>query len=652
MLLRTFCLIFLFTFPPLSAQTPTTGQPGLPAVDTVMIGLLAKYQIPGAALAISVNGKLVYARGYGYADTSTKALVQPDSIFRQASLSKPFTALAILELVDQGKVGLDQPAFSYLADLQPAASQITDSRIAQITVRDCLNHTGGWDRTVPGVGDPVANSLLIAQQTGAPLPGSMDWFVRYIWTQPLQHAPATVGAYSNIGYVVLGSIIEHVTGMRYEDYVRQKVLLPLGIQRAFLATDLSDTPKGEVTYYPYPGEPCVQSLIPYHAGCFPAPYANSDFEVAAATGGWATTPIELMRFLNGVPSLISAATLTQMQTAAPAFAGQSSFYGLGFSMKPDTGGFSWAKDGTFEGTSSFLFRRPNGFAWAVVFNMRPEVDDTTTSGDEGGPFEEDFLTQLSAVLEPPFPTADLFSNYASTLLKPQINAVVQSATGTPGVVSGSWVTIYGQNLSADSRLWFPSEFAFNGDGLPAYVDHVEAAIDGAPAAIHYVSPGQVNLQAPAGLNVGPVTVTLTHDGQTATFQAQAATVSPGFFTYPAGAFTFVAALHSSDSSTVGVTALTQGARPAVPGEILEVYGSGFAASPAGRIVGSATALPGNPVVTIGGVTAQATQVFLTGAGLFQINVTVPNVPAGNQPISVTYGGITSPTNVLIPITGS
>ncbi len=249
--------------------------------------------------------------------------------------------MAILKLYDEGKIGLDDKAFGYLTDLQPPAARIADARIANITIRESLNHTGGWDRN--NVRDPVTISLQIAVNTGAPLPGSADWFIGYMWARSPQYDPGKVSVYSNVGYVGSGSIVEHVTGMRYEDYARPAVLAPLGITRAFLAgNSVSDAASGEAAYYDRPGTPCVASLIPYVTGWVPGAYANRDFAVAEAAGGWVTTPIDPMRFLLGFPSLFkNPDTLVQMRTATAAVAGKTAFYGLGFDMQPEENGYDW-----------------------------------------------------------------------------------------------------------------------------------------------------------------------------------------------------------------------------------------------------------------------------------------------------------------------
>ncbi len=226
------------------------------------------------------------------------------------------------------------------------------------------------------------------------------------------------------------------------------------------------------------------------------------------------------------------------------------------------------------------------------------LDGTSGStDDEGGSFETAYVTQLQAAFSGltanQLPSTDHFPNYPSTLEKPEIASVVQAATGGAAIVAGSWAAIYGANPSAASRLWFPSEF--NGNKLPVSVDHVTVTINGEPAAMHYVSPGQVNAQARANLPNGPVTVVPSRDGRCAQFQA------------------------------------------AAPGEILAFYGSGFAPAPTGALVNSTATPPGTVTVKTGGTNEPTTAVFEIGDGLFQINMTV------------TYNGVTSPSGVSIPV---
>src|ERR1019366_6272250 len=227
MLLRTVALT-AFLSGAAVAQTGTV-VPSLAPFDQAMTALLSKYSIPGGSIGVSKNGKLVFARGYGYADAEAQIPTQPDSRFRIASLSKAITAVTVMHLVEQGLLTLDQPAFALLPDLQPPAESKPDPRLASITIRNLLNHTGGWDRDTTF--DPMFISPTVCAALGVPAPASTENIIRYMRGQPLQFAPGTQYVYSNFGYAVLGRVIERVTGMSYEQYVRQNVLAPMGISQ-------------------------------------------------------------------------------------------------------------------------------------------------------------------------------------------------------------------------------------------------------------------------------------------------------------------------------------------------------------------------------------------------------------------------------------
>jgi N-acyl-D-amino-acid deacylase len=159
----------------LSAQI--TGQPvsQLARFDTVMGDLLRRYEAPGGALAVSYKGRLVQARGYGFADREEGEPVQPDSLFRIASISKPVTAAAIVQLAGEGRLDLDAPAFALLPELMPAG-QPADLRIRDVTVRQLLQHSGGWNRSISF--DPMFATTDIARALGAPSPAACRDVVR------------------------------------------------------------------------------------------------------------------------------------------------------------------------------------------------------------------------------------------------------------------------------------------------------------------------------------------------------------------------------------------------------------------------------------------------------------------------------------------
>lgn len=619
-----------------------------------MQNILAKYSIPGGALAVSRNGALVYARGFGYADVASKAPVQPDSLFRLASVSKTFTAVAALELVQQGKIQLDQSAFALLPNLAPVGGATLNPELANVTVRDLLNMTGGWDRGI--VPDPVDTPLLVSAATGFANPLSCAEVVRYMLGRPLQHAPGSTYAYSNFGYCVLGEIISQAGGMPYPEFVRKNVLDPLGIQRAKQAEGLmSDTANGEVTYYPSTGAALSKNVYDPGGPLVPDPYGGHDFLASAASGSWITTPIELLRFVNGIDGvrggpLLQPATVQEMETEAAAFGGAAGFYGLGFEMHAASGGgFNWSKDGGLPGTAAYLYRGANKVDFAVVFNSSP----SGTSEASSGGFEGDYVNEIEQALGQvkSWPTTDQFGSYSSTLVQPQFRTtapVENAASGVPTITPGSWVSLYGTDLATATRIWYDSEF--NGSNLPYYVDGVSVTIDGMPAPVYYVSPKQINVQAPFGSSVpASVQVVVTRDGQaSAPVEVNQQASEPGLFTYAGGTNSFAAAVFLN-GVVVGDPAIVPGTTKAKAGDYIELYATSLLTSPSG-VINTPAPLPNLPTVTVGGIAAQVLYAGVVSPGLFQVNIQIPpGVSTGYQPVIVTYAGVASPAGVVVPI---
>jgi uncharacterized protein (TIGR03437 family) len=236
---------------------------------------------------------------------------------------------------------------------------------------------------------------------------------------------------------------------------------------------------------------------------------------------------------------------------------------------------------------------------------------------------------------------------------PIIAGVANNASGAPTIESGSWVSIYGTGLAATTRNWQASDFS--GNNLPTTLDGVSVQIDGKKAAICYVSPGQLNVQAPTDTATGPVQVQVNNSNGSATGMATLQTYSPAFFTFQTN---YAAAVHNTDGVYVapaGSFGSAATSRPAQPGETLQIYATGFGpttpAVPAGQIVVSSAPLSNltQLKVTIGGVAATVAFAGIVGAGEYQINVIVPQVPNGNQPILATIGGVSSQAGVSIPM---
>src|SRR5262249_6778502 len=149
---------------------------------------------------------------------------------------KSLTAAAVLKLAEEGRLRLDDKAFERLGDLSPRPGGHLNPDLRRITIRNPLQHAGGWDRDQSF--DPMFRSPEIARTLGVSSPAAPRVVIRYMLDQPLQFKPGTRYAYSNFGYCVLGRVIERVSGKRYEDYVRSEILRPAGVTGMWLGHTL------------------------------------------------------------------------------------------------------------------------------------------------------------------------------------------------------------------------------------------------------------------------------------------------------------------------------------------------------------------------------------------------------------------------------
>jgi D-alanyl-D-alanine-carboxypeptidase/D-alanyl-D-alanine-endopeptidase len=183
-------------------------------VDRIFADWSLDAHVPGLVYGIVQDGRLVHVRGFGMQDTDSKRPVSADSLFRIASMSKAFTALAILKLRDEGKVILDAPAETYVPELKNWRYPTTDS--PKISVRNLLTHSAGFVEDNPW-GD---------RQQVLPEP---DFTALLRAGPPFARSPGLGMEYSNYGYAILGRIVSNVSRERYQDYIRNRMMRPLGM---------------------------------------------------------------------------------------------------------------------------------------------------------------------------------------------------------------------------------------------------------------------------------------------------------------------------------------------------------------------------------------------------------------------------------------
>ena len=179
--------------------------------DEFINAQLREQNIPGLALAIVKDGKVVKAQGYGYADLDRKVPVTPDTVLKIASVSKQFIATGIMLLVQRGKLSVGDPVSKHIGDA-PAAWK-------GITIRHLLTHTAGLVREAPGVDIST-------------LQPDID-VIRKAYAAPLHFAPGEKYQYSNVGYFILGEIIRRVSGRAWADYIEENVFKPSAMMSTF-----------------------------------------------------------------------------------------------------------------------------------------------------------------------------------------------------------------------------------------------------------------------------------------------------------------------------------------------------------------------------------------------------------------------------------
>lgn len=201
----------------------------LPAIESHFAAQLEKKSLPGLAVGVVVGGELVYSKGFGTRDIKSNAAVDADTVFRIASLTKSFTAMAILKLRDEGRLSLEDPADRHIPELAELAYPTRDS--ARITIRQLLTHSAGFPEDNPWADRP----LDVSEKAFA---GMLAKGV------PFATPPNTAFEYSNLGYTILGVIVSRASGVPYRRYVTKEILEPLGMSATVF--DERDVPRSRL----------------------------------------------------------------------------------------------------------------------------------------------------------------------------------------------------------------------------------------------------------------------------------------------------------------------------------------------------------------------------------------------------------------------
>lgn len=379
-LLITFLAIFSFVLPVGTERALFPDQDFMPAhlrIDNSLTDreifdnaeksvewFMKNYDIKGASVAVAREGKLVFARGFGYACLADSMLAEPYHRFRIASVSKLVTAVAVMKLQEEGKLSVNDRVFGPDGILDDTLfAHPKDKRVFDITVGHLLAHEGGWSQRY---GDQMFMPDVIARTLGVPMPVDTKTIIRFALDKNLHFNPGAGQSYSNLGYSILGLVIEKVSGMGYEEYCSRKVLEPIGIYDMALGHNLPDMALPfEVSYYEVVNAPLRPSV--YGTGeMLPASNGGNNIEALGAAGAWVATAPDLMRLLLAVDGfsdpkdILSPASITFMTDVYNGYAP------VGWRATMVNG--SWWRTGSFSGTTAMMKRMPDGTAWVVLLN--------------------------------------------------------------------------------------------------------------------------------------------------------------------------------------------------------------------------------------------------------------------------------------------
>ncbi|WP_437728399.1 serine hydrolase domain-containing protein [Sorangium sp. So ce861] len=240
----------------------------VPQIEAHLGAELDRQKLPGFAIGIVVDGELAVSRGFGAIDPATGAAPDADTVYRVGSITKTFTAAAILKLRDEGKLALDDPASRYLPELAEVVYPTADS--PRITLRHLLTHASGLPRL--GRFDYSDSTREVtAAEVRAAVPGAA-----------LEYVPGTKEVYSNFGFSLLGLVVERVSGRRYRDYVSEAILAPLGMTSS--VWDEGAVPAGRL----------ATGHVKKHGTLKPEPHWR--FGASEAAGGLYTSVRDMARY--------------------------------------------------------------------------------------------------------------------------------------------------------------------------------------------------------------------------------------------------------------------------------------------------------------------------------------------------------------------
>jgi CubicO group peptidase (beta-lactamase class C family) len=317
------------------------AQPGIKEFDQLIYDFKEKFSIPGVSIAISKTStsEIVYKSGIGHSDVTPLLRTKPNHLFRLGSVSKQFTSIAIMKLIQNGKFTVESKVFGPEGILKDEYSDVSPMA-AKVTIRQLLDHTTGWESNP----DPMFTTSFKGQ--------TLADRIKYVLKSP-QAEPGTKYSYFNMGFGILDKVIEKKSGKKYEVFLKE-VLAEANITDIHVGKDLSGRRANEVVYYSQDG---------YNG------YGN-EMDVIAAAGGIIASSEQLLKlqtYIDGrsnIPDILTPEIRNLMLTRSG-----SNTYALGWRMNHRLFPGAWYHGGNLAGTAAFWVMGPE-YNTVILCNSR------------------------------------------------------------------------------------------------------------------------------------------------------------------------------------------------------------------------------------------------------------------------------------------
>ncbi len=324
-------------------STSAFAEPSQDALDEYVRSEMEKQHIPGLSLLVSRDGKPIRAQGYGLANVELQVPVKPETVFQSGSVGKQFTATAVMMLVEEGRIGLDDPLTKFFPDA-PASWK-------QATVRELLSHTAGFT--------DYPKSFNFRKDY------TEDEVLKIVEDIPLAYPPGTKWSYANLGYATLGILIHKVTGKFYGDFLQERIFRPLGMSTTRIISEADIIPNRAAGYRLVKGELKNQEWV--------APMINT-----TADGSLYFSILDLAKWDATLYTerLLKRSSLEQMWTVAKLSNGQPNpdHYGFGWSIETRKGHKVIEHGGSWQGFKTHISRYVDDKLTVVVLINQADAE--------------------------------------------------------------------------------------------------------------------------------------------------------------------------------------------------------------------------------------------------------------------------------------